>query len=73
MWDDREAQERGGSCDLGFVNESKPLTTTEGNIVPEELLEKMKAYAKELHRKHPQMKPKRLERKVAEYFKIKLV
>lgn len=73
MWDEREAQERGGSCGLSFVNETKPLSTTEGKVVPDELLQKMKDYAKELRRKHPHMKIKRVERKVAEYFKIKLV
>ena len=81
--------ERDLSCDLGlnikvpdtviadssFLDkpENKLLLTTDGREVPQDLVEKMKAYAKELRRKQPQMKPKRLERKVAEHFKIKLV
>lgn len=41
--------------------------------IPEELKEKMKKYAAELRRKFPHMKPARIGRKVAEYFKVKLV
>lgn len=38
-----------------------------------EKITRMQAYAMNLRRKNPQMKPERLKRKVAEYFKIKLI
>jgi hypothetical protein len=53
--------------------QKKSLCTVEGAEIPFDKLQAMKDYAKELRRRFPQMKPKRLERKVAEHFKIKLV
>lgn len=41
-------------------------------ITPERL-EKMQMYARELRIKFPHMKPARIQKKVAEHFKIKLV
>lgn len=41
--------------------------------IPPELMERMKAKAVELRKKFPHMKPERIKRKVAEYFKVKLV
>lgn len=41
--------------------------------IPAEKLEQMKAYARKLRSKFPHMKPARIQRKVAEYFKIELV
>lgn len=40
-------------------------------ITPERLLE-MREYTKMIKKKYPHMKPDRLQRKVAEYFKVKL-
>lgn len=73
------------SCDLGMAKETAPEEVSEEAInkansylaakqlgVTEEKLLAMQNYAKELRRKHPHMKPDRLKRKVAEYFKIKL-
>lgn len=55
-----------------------PLEEGEHMIVPIEILPKeqlkvMQEYAVLLRKKYPHMKPERLQRKVAEYFKIKLV
>lgn len=41
--------------------------------IPPERIEEMRDYAIKLHRKFPHMKPDRVKRKVAEYFKVKLV
>lgn len=56
-----------GSCDTN-IN----ITADEVTGLSPEKLERVKAYAKELHRKFPHMKPGRVQRKVCEYFKIKL-
>ncbi len=63
-----------GSCYLPEMTETKekksePIEMT----VPAEKLEAMKAYAVKLRKKFPHMKPDRIKKKVAEYFKVKLV
>jgi hypothetical protein len=49
------------------------LVDTKGQPIPQEKLAKMRDYAIMLRKKFPHMKPKRLQRKVAEYFKVNLV
>lgn len=57
-----------------MLNENKPIPKTLSIAdLPPERIEIMKNYAKELRRKFPHMKPARIEIKVAEYFKIKMV
>ncbi len=53
------------------VTASQQIAKEKG--IPEELRLKMVRYASELRRKYPNMKPARVQRKVAEHFKIKLV
>lgn len=77
--------ERSGSCQvkLGVPDaleiyeaekQKKPvLVDAEGKEISEQKMECMKDYAAMLRRKYPHMKPGRIKRKVAEYFKIKLV
>jgi hypothetical protein len=77
--------ERAGSCQvklgvgdaLQIYDEEKKkkpaLTDGDGKEISEEKLKAMKDYAATLRRKFPHMKPDRIKRKVAEYFKIKLV
>lgn len=82
MLDGIEAQKRASICDVALpVN-----VDCEGNIipppqengtpglehVPAEKLKEMQEYAKMLRKKFPHMKEKRLGKKVAEHFKIKL-
>lgn len=52
---------------------SDELRTAANLGVSLDRLKEIKQYTAYLHRKHPQMKPSRLQRKVAEHFKIKLV
>jgi hypothetical protein len=70
-----------GSCDITDVinvgpqepiPEKNPNEMTFLNVDPEKV-EAMKAYALQLRKKFPHMKQQRLGRKVAEYFKVKLV
>jgi hypothetical protein len=79
MWD-KEYNQRPSSCNL---NPFDPVGTKDRascddvkskglEHVPQEKIVAMQVYAKELRRKFPHMKPARLQRKVAEYFKIKL-
>jgi hypothetical protein len=49
------------------------LVDTGGKPVSQEKIAAIQVYAKLLRKKFPHMKPERLKRKVAEYFKIKLV
>lgn len=41
--------------------------------IPPEKLKAMQEYAAKLRRNSPSMKPERLQRKVAEHFKVKLI
>lgn len=71
-------QARKSTCALEVEQDEQPaleekgLSTIEGTEIPAERLQAMKDYALELRRRFPHMKLKRLERKVAEHFKIKL-
>lgn len=61
-------------CNVNHINRvEKVLLTKDGKEVPQDFINKMQDYARELRRKFPHMKPKRVERKVAEHFKIKIV
>lgn len=51
----------------------EPQPKTGFEELPEEKLKAMKEYALKLRRKFPHMKAERLQKKVAEYFKVKLV
>ncbi len=62
-----------GSCDIPEVTQPVATQVKTADQLPPEKLQAIKAYAAELHRKHPQMKQNRIMRKVAEKFKIKLV
>lgn len=55
-----------------FINE-KQLVDINGVMVPSEKLEAFRNYAQKLRHKYPTMTPNRLQRKVAEYFKLKMV
>lgn len=74
MWDENEAIARGGSFSNSFLDELKessaPATGLE--VVPEETIKKWKDYADHLRKKFPHMKPDRIKKKVAAYFKINL-
>jgi hypothetical protein len=71
------------SCDIsGFVIpfETKPVKAKEKKpapgvleSLPPEKFAAMQKHAMELRRKFPHMKPNRIKKKVAEYFKVKLV
>jgi hypothetical protein len=73
------------SCDLGYTGSDEELNKevkteladkllyTNGEEVPKERIAQMQEYAKKLKKKHPQFSDKRLQRKVADYFKIKLL
>jgi hypothetical protein len=85
MYDEEYARqlEAKGSCDVSaFVNpcESKPIQAKEKKpapgaleSLPPEKFAAMQKHAMELRRKFPHMKPNRIKKKVAEYFKVKLV
>lgn len=77
MWDDNEARLRGSSCDVGIdtpaTSQKKPLMTTDGKEVPADKLKAMQDHAFLLRKKFPHMKEARVQRKVAEHFKVKLV
>ena len=66
-----------GSCDLSHTPSTavqeitSEMKEAEKLGVSVEKLRAMKAYAQKLHRKHPKMKMDRLQRKVADHFKIK--
>lgn len=51
----------------------EPQPKTGFEELPKEKLKAMKDYALKLRRKFPHMKAERLQKKVAEYFKVKLV
>lgn len=73
-WDDNEARLRGGSCEVTpQFNPSEVLNDINGNEVPADKVKAMQEYAKKLRKQFPHMKEPRIQRKVAEYFKIKLV
>lgn len=50
----------------------KPLFANDGREVPADKLDAMRTYWAELKKKFPKMKDHRIDRKVAERFKIKL-
>lgn len=66
-----ELPKQKGGCDLSMkpVEEQQSVVP----VIPPERVEAMKQCAVKLRRKHPHMKPDRLKKKVAEYFKVKLV
>lgn len=51
----------------------QPKEHPQAVAITEERLQEMKAYAVKLRKKFPHMKPERIKRKVAEYFKVDLV
>lgn len=61
-------------CDNTYQPRDHVAESIMGEItqLPPEKLEAIKNYAVRLRKKHPHMKPLRLQRKVAEHFKIKL-
>lgn len=72
--DQRENFRRSASCDIGLQalpadKEKKPAGLEH---VPAEKIMQMQAYADQLHKKFPHMKPNRIKKKTAEHFKIKL-
>jgi hypothetical protein len=67
-----------GSCDISSlqtVQEIPPCNENEFKLanVPAEKIKEMQEYTNMLRKKFPHMKAKRLGRKVAEHFKVKLV
>lgn len=61
-------------CDGKPLIETKPLqakSLSEINVPPQ-MLQRMRDYALLLRKKYPHWKPAKLQRKVAEHFKIKL-
>jgi hypothetical protein len=75
-------QERAGSCMTVIEGAQKRsseklqsdgvLRFNDGSIVPQEKIAEMQAYARKLRKSSPKMKDARVQRKVAEHFKIKL-
>lgn len=61
------------SCEIPEIPEVKEQPSNGMDQVPQEKIDRMIAYAKMLRKKFPHMKPERIKRKVAEYFKVKLV
>lgn len=61
-----------GSCYVPQTNSEKPTDTSMQSVPPEKVAE-MQAYAVRLRKKWPHMKPDRIQKKVAEHFKVKLV
>lgn len=60
------------SADSNNYSDEKPNTSSGLEHVPEQKIKEMQEYARKLRKKFPHMKPDRLQRKVAEHFKIKL-
>lgn len=50
----------------------KKLYTIDGDPITEDRRKQMEDYARQLRSKFPHMKPDRIARKTAEYFKVKL-
>jgi len=64
-----------GSCDPArFAPTEQELNDIafRGNVPPPEKIQAMKDYARNLKIKYPQMSEKRIMRKTAEYFKVKI-
>lgn len=80
MWDNNYTQ-RVAACDVGQIppfgrNDNKVKdqpATTQVLPVTEAKQKAMQEYANKLRKKFPHMKKQRLMKKVAEYFKVKLV
>lgn len=74
-YDENYARSVKGSCDISFdsqpVEQKKEVMSMEQ--IPLEKQYEMRDYAVKLRKKFPHMKPDRLKKKVAEYFKVKLV
>lgn len=63
----------GYTPDIPNATATRAINNMKMEGVPVDKLAAMKDYAVELRRKFPHMKPARLQRKVADYFHIKLV
>lgn len=75
-YDESFAKSLTGSCNVSFNREEAAQPQKEVMSMEQIPLEKqyeMRDYAVKLRKKHPHMKPDRLKKKVAEYFKVKLV
>lgn len=61
------------SCKLKYEEQIDQVEKAPTELsIPKEKQDRMIAYTKQLRAKFPHMKPNRIKRKVAEYFKVKL-
>lgn len=61
------------TCRLNYEEKMQEVEASPAQLqIPPEKQAEMIAYAKKLRAKFPHMKPDRIKRKVAEYFKVKL-